>query len=132
MSSVTPAQSFISERTQPTEVLSNFWFGSQEVRFVKKSMRILYQISCFSQSETSSRCELFLRIQLAGPEPKLTIFSVYSFVNPNSKHHNIFEIVVQEKFQVVKIFSLQKLEFSICKRLRMITLCKTSLRTECQ
>ncbi len=42
MGSVTPAQSFIPERIQPEGVLSNFWFGSLKVRFVKKSMRILY------------------------------------------------------------------------------------------
>ncbi len=32
MGSVSPAESFISERTQPAEVLSNFWFGSWKSR----------------------------------------------------------------------------------------------------
>jgi hypothetical protein len=41
--SVTPDESFIPERTQPIEVLSNICFGSQKVRFVNKSIRILYE-----------------------------------------------------------------------------------------
>ena len=35
---------FRTGQASPVDVLSNFLFGSQKVRFVKKSMRILYQL----------------------------------------------------------------------------------------
>ncbi len=45
---IIPEKILGSGQARPLEVLSNFWFGSQKVRLVKKSIRILY-LTVFNQ-----------------------------------------------------------------------------------
>ncbi len=44
---IIPEKLWDSGQARPVEALSNFWFCSQKVRFVKKSMRILYLAAKF-------------------------------------------------------------------------------------